>query len=118
MDDEMEVAQEIVLETREEEREPGELVVGLDIGTTKICCVVGEVFDDAVDIIGIGTAPSVGLKKGVVVNIEATVKSIREAVRQAEESAGCDLSTVYVGIAGNHIKVSTVLAFLQSMAEK
>lgn len=86
------------------EREPGELVVGLDIGTTKICCVVGEVFEDAVDIIGVGTAPSVGLKKGVVVNIESTVQSIRKAVRQAEESAGCDLSSVYVGIAGNHIK--------------
>ena len=88
----------------QEEREPGELVVGLDIGTTKVCCVVGEVFEDAVDIIGVGTAPSVGLKKGVVVNIESTVQSIRKAVRQAEESAGCDLSTVYVGIAGNHIK--------------
>jgi cell division protein FtsA len=89
---------------KQEEREPGDLVVGLDIGTTKICCVVGEVFEDAVDIIGVGTAPSVGLKKGVVVNIESTVQSIRKAVRQAEESAGCNLSTVYVGIAGNHIK--------------
>ncbi|MCF8055412.1 MAG: cell division protein FtsA [Desulfocapsa sp.] len=88
----------------QEERESGDLVVGLDIGTTKICCVVGEVFEDAVDIIGVGTAPSVGLKKGVVVNIESTVQSIRKAVRQAEESAGCDLSSVYVGIAGNHIK--------------
>ncbi len=87
-----------------DEREPGELVVGLDIGTTKICCVVGEVFDDGIDVIGVGTAPSVGLKKGVVVNIESTVKSIRQAVRQAEEVAGCDLRTVYVGIAGNHIK--------------
>ena len=104
MEEEMEVGDEIVMEEREERREPGELVVGLDIGTTKICCVVGEVYDDAIDIIGIGTAPSVGLKKGVVVNIEATVKSIREAVLQAEDSAGCDLSTVYVGIAGNHIK--------------
>ena len=92
------------MEPQEETREPGDLVVGLDIGTTKICCVVGEVFDDAVDIIGVGTAPSVGLKKGVVVNIEATVKSIRQAVAQAEESAGCELHDVYVGIAGNHIK--------------
>ncbi len=102
--DEIEVKQGVGLELRENHREPGELVVGLDIGTTKICCVVGEVFEDAVDIVGIGTAPSVGLKKGVVVNIEATVKSIRQAVSQAEESAGCDLRTVYVGIAGNHIK--------------
>jgi cell division protein FtsA len=86
------------------DREPGELVVGLDIGTTKICCVVGEVFEDGIDIVGVGTAPSAGLKKGVVVNIESTVKSIRQAIKQAEESAGCDLRTVYVGIAGNHIK--------------
>lgn len=84
----------------------GELVVGLDIGTTKICCVVGEVFDDRVEIIGVGTVPSLGLKKGVVVNIESTVNSIRQAVMLAEESAGCDLRSVYVyvGIAGNHIK--------------
>lgn len=105
--DEMEGIKPIDEETQEEyekNREPGELVVGLDIGTTKVCCVVGEVFEDAVDIIGIGTAPSVGLKKGVVVNIESTVKSIRQAVSQAEESAGCDLREVYVGIAGNHIK--------------
>ncbi|MGW8194086.1 MAG: cell division protein FtsA [Desulforhopalus sp.] len=89
-----------------EDREPGELVVGLDIGTTKICCVVGEIFDDRVEIIGVGTVPSQGLKKGVVVNIESTVNSIRQAVRLAEESAGCDLRSVYVyvGIAGNHIK--------------
>ena len=91
-------------EQYEEQREAGDLVVGLDIGTTKVCCVVGEIFEDRVDIIGIGTAPSVGLKKGIVVNIESTVKSIRQAVKQAEESAGCDLHEVYVGIAGNHIK--------------
>ena len=84
----------------------GELVVGLDIGTTKICCTVGEVFDDRVEVIGTGTVPSQGLRKGVVVNIESTVTSIKEAVRKAEESAGCDISStyVYVGIAGNHIK--------------
>lgn len=87
-----------------EKREPGEVFVGLDIGTTKICCVVGEVFEDGVDVIGVGTAPSIGLKKGVVVNIESTVKSIRQAVEQAEEAAGCELHSVYVGIAGNHIK--------------
>lgn len=89
-----------------EDREPGELVVGLDIGTTKICCVVGEVFEDQVEIIGVGTVPAKGLKKGVVVNIESTVNSIKQAVHLAEESAGCDLQSVYVyvGIAGNHIK--------------
>ncbi len=86
--------------------EAGELVVGLDIGTTKICCVVGEMFDDRTEIIGVGTVPSLGLKKGVVVNIESTVNSIKQAVKLAEESAGCDLRSVnvYVGIAGNHIK--------------
>lgn len=103
--DEIEIIPEAIkLEPQEEDRERGDLVVGLDIGTTKICCIVGEVFEDAVDIIGVGTAPSVGLKKGVVVNIESTVKSIRQAVAQAEESAGCELDEVYVGIAGNHIK--------------
>ncbi|MEE4315024.1 MAG: cell division protein FtsA [Desulfofustis sp.] len=82
----------------------GDLVVGLDIGTTKICCVVGEVFDDGIDIIGVGTTPSLGMRKGVVVNIESTVSSIRKAVKIAEDIAGCDLEAVYVGIAGNHIK--------------
>jgi cell division protein FtsA len=93
-------------ESHEEYQDVGELVVGLDIGTTKICCVVGEVFDDRIEVIGVGTVPSLGLKKGVVVNIESTVNSIREAVRLAENSAGCDLRSVYVyvGIAGNHIK--------------
>ena len=82
----------------------GDLVVGLDIGTTKICCVVGEVFDDGIDIIGAGTTPSLGMRKGIVVNIESTVNSIKKAVRMAEDIAGCDLDAVYVGIAGNHIK--------------
>lgn len=82
----------------------GDLVVGLDIGTTKICCVVGEVFDDGIDIIGAGTTPSLGMRKGIVVNIESTVSSIRQAVKIAEDIAGCDLDAVYVGIAGNHIK--------------
>ncbi len=82
----------------------GNLVVGLDIGTTKICCVVGEVFQDGVDIIGVGTTPSLGMRKGVVVNIESTVASIRKSVKVAEDIAGCDLESVYVGIAGNHIK--------------
>ncbi|MBU0944354.1 MAG: cell division protein FtsA [Proteobacteria bacterium] len=102
--DEIEVRQVGEVGEQRQHRGPGDLVVGLDIGTTKICCVVGEVFDDAVDIVGFGTAPSMGLKKGVVVNIESTVKSIKQAVAQAEESAGCELSTVYVGIAGSHVK--------------
>jgi len=90
---------------RKEEQESGELVAGLDIGTTKICVVIGEMFDDGhVDIIGVGTAASSGMKKGVVVNIESTVKAIRQAIDSASDMAGCDIETVYVGIAGNHIK--------------
>ena len=85
-------------------QEQGELVAGLDIGTTKICAVIGEVFDDHVDVIGVGTAASSGMRQGVVVNIESTVKAIRQAVTAAEDMAGCDIETVYVGIAGNHIK--------------
>ena len=104
MDDIKEIEPVVEVEQAAEKRTPGEVVVGLDIGTTKICCVVGEVFDDGVDIIGVGTAPSVGLKKGIVVNIESTVKSIRQAVEQAEDAAGCELHSVYAGIAGNHIK--------------
>jgi len=87
-----------------EKKQRGELIVGLDVGTTKICTVIGEAFDDKIDIIGIGTHPSIGLKKGVVVNIESTVHSIRMAVNQAEEMAGCEINTVCVGIAGSHIK--------------
>lgn len=79
-------------------------IVGLDIGTTKICTVVGEIRDGQIDIIGIGTSPSKGLRKGVVVNIESTVQSIRKAVEEAELMAGCHITSVYAGIAGGHIK--------------
>ncbi|MCL2625798.1 MAG: cell division protein FtsA [Cystobacterineae bacterium] len=82
----------------------GEIIVGLDIGTTKICAIVGEVTDDGIDIIGIGMHPSTGLRKGVVVNIESTVSSIRRAIEEAEAMAGTEISTVYTGIAGGHIK--------------
>ena len=82
----------------------GDVIVGLDIGTTKICAIVGEQTENGLDIIGIGTHPSKGLRKGVVVNIEATVNSIRHAMEEAELMAGCDISHVYTGIAGGHIK--------------
>ncbi len=82
----------------------GDIIVGLDIGTTKICCIVGEVTPEGIDIIGIGTHPSRGLRKGVVVNIEATVASIRRAVEEAELMAGAEINAVYAGIAGGHIK--------------
>lgn len=81
-----------------------DLIVGLDIGTTKICCVVGEVTDNGLDVIGVGMHPSVGLRKGVVVNIESTVGSVKKAVEEAEMMAGCEISSVYAGIAGGHIK--------------
>jgi cell division protein FtsA len=76
----------------------------LDIGTTKICCIVGEITPSGVNIVGIGMHPSVGLRKGVVVNIENTVSSIKRAVEEAELMAGCEISSVYAGIAGGHIK--------------
>jgi cell division protein FtsA len=81
-----------------------ELIVGLDIGTTKIAAVVGEVTEDGIDIVGIGTAPSRGLRKGVVTNIDATVASIQHTIEEAEHMAGCEITSVYAGIAGGHIK--------------
>ena len=81
------------------------VIVGLDIGTTKIAVIVAErVPGGKLDIIGIGSHPSSGLRKGVVINIEATVNSIRRAVEEAELMAGCEISNAYCGIAGSHIK--------------
>ncbi len=80
------------------------IVVGLDIGTTKTCAIVGEITSAGVDIIGIGTHPSSGLRKGIVVNIDSTVDSIKRAVEEAELMAGCEIRSVFAGIAGNHIK--------------
>jgi len=81
------------------------IIVGLDVGTTKICAVVGEVVEgNKIDIIGIGTSPSKGLRKGVVTNIESTVESIKKAVEEAELMAGVEINSVYAGIAGGHIK--------------
>jgi cell division protein FtsA len=79
-------------------------IVGLDIGTTKICAVVAEPTENGVDVIGIGTHPSRGLRKGVVVDIDATVDSIKHAVEEAELMADCEISSVYAGIAGGHIE--------------
>jgi cell division protein FtsA len=81
-----------------------ELIVGLDIGTTKIAAIVGEVAEEGIDIIGIGTHPSRGLRKGVVTHIDNTVASIKRAVEEAELMAGCEISSVYAGIAGGHIR--------------
>ncbi|MFI5308702.1 MAG: cell division protein FtsA [Polyangiales bacterium] len=81
-----------------------ELIAGLDLGTTKVCAIVGERVDDGIDIIGIGTSPSKGMKKGVVVNIDSTVQAIRAAIAQAEAMAACKIGTVYAGIAGSHVR--------------
>lgn len=80
------------------------IIVGLDIGTTKTCAIVGEVTDTGIDIIGIGMHASKGIRKGVVVNIESTVESIKRAVEEAELMSGYEIKSVYAGIAGNHIK--------------
>jgi len=81
-----------------------DLIVGLDIGTTKICAVVAERNESGVDIVGIGTHPSRGLRKGVVVDIDSTVDSIKHAVEEAELMADCEITSVYAGIAGGHIR--------------
>jgi cell division protein FtsA len=81
-----------------------QLIAGLDLGTTKVCAIVGELTDEGVDIIGIGSVASKGLKKGVVVNIDSTVQAIRAAIDQAETMAGCQIKTVYAGIAGSHVR--------------
>ena len=81
------------------------LIVGLDIGTSKVAAIVGELGSDgSIEIIGIGTTPSRGLKKGVVVNLESTVQSIQRAIEEAELMAGCQIKSVFAGIAGSHIK--------------
>ena len=82
-----------------------DLIVALDIGTSKIVAIVGEVQDDGeLEVIGFGSHPSRGLKKGVVVNIESTVNSIQRAVEEAELMAGCEIQSVFTGIAGSHIR--------------
>ncbi|MFB1485569.1 MULTISPECIES: cell division protein FtsA [unclassified Thiocapsa] len=81
------------------------LLVGLDIGTSKVAALVGELKDDnQIEIIGIGTHPSRGLKRGVVVDIESTVQSIQRAVEEAELMAGCEIHSVHAGIAGSHVR--------------
>lgn len=80
------------------------IICGLDIGTTKICAILGQIDDEGqLTILGVGSNPSHGLKKGMVIDIEATVDSIQKAVHKAEEMAGVEVKEVYVGIAGGHI---------------
>src|SRR5262249_23634799 len=87
-------------------------IVGLDVGTTKICAVIAEPRGDGtgsqdargLEVLGVGTAPSRGLRRGVVVNIESTVEAIKQAVAEAEQMAGVEVAGVYAGVAGGHIK--------------
>ncbi len=82
-----------------------EMIVGLDIGTSKVVAIVGEISATGeIDIVGLGSHPSRGLKKGVVVNIESTVQSIQRAIEEAELMAGCQIHSVYTGIAGSHVR--------------
>ena len=80
------------------------IIVGLDIGTSKVCTAVGEMTEHGVEIIGIGSHGSSGMRKGVVINIDNTVASIKKAVEEAALMAGCEINTVFTGIAGGHIK--------------
>src|SRR5512144_506665 len=81
-----------------------EIVVGLDLGTTKVSAVVGEVDADGITILGVGNVPCRGLRKGVVSNIDWTVRSIAEAIEAAQTMAGVEIRTVYAGVAGSHIR--------------
>ena len=84
---------------------PGEIVIGLDVGTTKICAIVAErTQDNQIRIIGLGNGPSTGLRKGCVVNIESTVESIRTVIDEAERATGVEIHSVFTGIAGGHIQ--------------
>ena len=83
----------------------GNMIVGLDIGTSKVVAIVGEINEEGgLNIVGIGRHKSRGLKKGTVVNIESTVQSIQRAVEEAELMAGCQIHSVYAGIAGSHVR--------------
>jgi len=81
-----------------------EIIVGLDIGTTKVCTIVGEfAAEGRIDVLGVGMAPSTGLRKGIVVDIDSTVRAIKQSVRQAERMGGVHIGSVYLGVTGDHI---------------
>ena len=82
----------------------GEYIAGIDVGTTKISTIIGQKTENGVEVLGIGTSPSDGLRKGVVVNIESTVESIRRSWDEVEKSTGIKMKSAYVGISGAHIK--------------
>src|SRR5664280_3134265 len=88
------------------------VLVGLDIGTTKTTAIVGEITETGIDIIGIGTSPAKEIRKGTVFNIDSMVESIKTAVEEAEHMSGCRINSVYVGISGSHIKGQNSLCLL------
>jgi cell division protein FtsA len=81
-----------------------DFLVGLDIGTTKICAIVGQITESGIDIVGLGVRPSTGLRKGAVIHIESTVDGIRKAIEEAELMAGCEIRHAYIGVAGSHVR--------------
>ena len=81
-----------------------EFVVGLDIGTTKICAMIGEKEDDGIRVIGMGLTPSTGLRKGIIVDLKSTSDSVERALEKAEEASGMEVIKIFTGIAGGHIK--------------
>src|SRR5208283_6103871 len=94
------------------------VLVGLDIGTTKTTAIVGEVTEAGINIIGIGTSLTKEIRKGTVVNIDSMVESIKTAVEEAEHMSGCRINSVYVGISGSHIKGQNSLSIVSLRAEK
>jgi cell division protein FtsA len=96
----------------------GNVLVGLDIGTTKTCVVVGEMTESGIDVVGVGSHPSDGIRKGVVVNIESTVESIKKAVAAAENISGYSIKSVYAGIAGTHIRGQNSLGIVAVKARE
>lgn len=88
----------------EKRKRNSSVIVGLDVGTTKICAIAGEVTEDGIDILSVSSHPSNGLRKGVVIDIEATANSIKKTISDVEEQTGISVREVYVGIAGSHIK--------------
>ena len=83
-----------------------DIIVSLDIGTSKVRAIIGEVNNGSINIIGVGSADSEGIRKGSIVDIDQTVQSIRKAVDHAERMVGIEISEVYVGISGNHIALA------------
>src|SRR5512134_902572 len=96
------------MDSYNDSKEPASgIVVGLDLGSTKVSAVVGEVDADGITILGVGNVPCRGLRKGVVSNIDWTVRSIAEAIEGAQTMAGVEIRTVYAGVAGSHIRSQT-----------